>query len=380
MNTVKKTSWWLPIGIIAVLVVIIVGFSWLQNAKKSQEIITIGYIGPFTGGAAVFGQMMDGGLNLAMNELTQAEKDKIKIVKEDDMCQAQPGLTTATKLINIDKVKYVIGPMCNESSLASEKLFEYNKVISITIGLPSNDIANMGPYHFSFSPEIEYLMKTIASEMIKNGNKKVAVIHMAAPFENENYNQFVKHYKALGGEIVADESAVKGTTDFRTSILKMKSANLDSLMLIAHTGELNNILKQLKEQNISQLPKYGIHAAETPLLLTGAGDIAEGMIYPYPADRSTINSAKAYYQKYKEAYNFDADPYSSNVYDSFKILVGAIKECGYDNTACVQKKLASVKNYNGANGLLSVDGRGVGTYKEIMLKIVKNGKFEQLAQ
>lgn len=380
MNSTKKNNWFLPVGIVILLVVVIGGLYYWQDYKKSSGKIKIGFIGPFSGSSAVFGSMMQNGLDLAMKSIPQSEKDKIEIIKEDDACQGPAGLTAATKLINVDKVKYVIGPLCNESSLSSEKLFENNKVISLTIGLPSNDIANMGAYHFSFSPEIEYLMTTIAQEMINKGHMKVAVIHMDAPFENENYKQFVKHYTALGGQIVADESAIYGTTDFRTQILKMKNANPDSLMLAAHTANLTNILKQLKEQNISTLPKYGIHAAETPDILKNVADIAEGLIYPYPADRNEIASAKAYYAKYKQTYNFDADPYSSNVYDSFNILVDAINKCGYDNVSCVQQKFSNLKDYNGANGLLSVDSRGVGTYKSIMLKTIKDGKFEQYTQ
>ncbi|MDD4990336.1 MAG: penicillin-binding protein activator [Candidatus Pacebacteria bacterium] len=369
--------------IILVIVIVILaalGIWYGVFVLKPKEPIKIGFVGPFTGGSAAFGNMMQNGLDLAMSELSDEQKSRIEIIKEDDMCKGEPGLTSANKLINVDEVKYIIGPLCNESSLASEKVFEDNKVISLTIGLPSNDIANMGPYHFSFSPEIEYLMKTISDEMISNGFKKAAVIHVDAPFQNENYKQFVKHYKELGGEIVADESAVAGAMDFRTSILKMKSANPDSLMLIAHTGDLNNILKQLKEQGIDKLPKYGIHAAETPVLLQGAADIAEGLVYPYPADRNEVASAKSYYDRYKEKYNFDADPYSSNVYDSFKILLTAIDKCGYDNVSCVQEEFASLQNYNGANGILSVDDRGVGTYKSIMLKTVKSGKFEKVAR
>ncbi len=60
------------------------------------------------------------------------------------------------------------------------------------------------------------------------------------------------------------------------------------------------------------------------------------------------------------------------------ISIKAIKKCGYDNVDCVQKQFASIKDYSGANGLLSVDERGVGNYKEIMLKIVRNGKIVKL--
>ncbi len=268
--------------------------------------------------------------------------------------------------------------MFNEATLSTERLFEDNNVISLTLGLPSNDIANMGPYHFSFSPEIEYLMKTLAKKVLADNITKIAIIHMDAPFEYENYKHFVKYFEAGGGQIVADESIIRGSTDFRTPIQKVKYSNPQGLMIAAHTGELVSILKQLKELNLDKLPKYGIHAAEAPVIISQAADIAEGLIYPYPADKNQSNSAIEYARLYKERYNFDPDPYSSNVYDSLNILVNAIEQCGYENTACVQQKLATIKDYPGANGLLSVDERGVGMYKEIMLKTIKKGTFQKL--
>ncbi len=359
---------------VIVATVLIMGQS-IKGQSGSQ--IKIGIVGPFTGPAATFGDFMQRGLDFALSELTPEDRARIQIVKEDDRCKGADGASVVQKLVAVEKVNYVIGPLCNEATLATEALFEDNKVISISIGLPSNDIANMGPYHFSFSPEIEYMMKAITSEMSKQNLKRVAVIHMNGPFENENYKHFLTHYKAPGGEIVADESLAKGTTDFRSAILKIKQSNPDSLMVIAHTGELNNILKQLEEQKLNVLPKFGIHAAESPVLAQNI-KLAEGLIYGYPGDKTQNESARIYAEKYKAQYNADPDPSSTNVYDSFKILHAAIQECGNENKACVQKKLAGLKDYQGANGSLSVDERGVGTYKEIMLKTVRGGRFERL--
>ena len=360
--------------LVVLLLVAVFLFSGCIQQPENEK-IKIGFIGPFTGYSAQFGDMMQNGLDFALKELPEETRNKIEIIKEDDMCNSKEALTAARKLIDIDQVKYVIGPLCNEATLSTEGLFEDNNVISITIGLPSNEIANMGSHHFSFSPEIEYLMETIAEKIIENGIKEVAVIHMNAPFESENYKHFVKHFEEKGGVIVADEAIVRGSTDFRTPVQKVKEVNPEALMLVAHTGELINILKQLKELGLNELPKFGIHAAEAPSVIREAADVAEDLIYPYPADKTEIESAREYAGKYKKMYNFDPDPYSSNVYDSLNILVKSIDQCGYENTACVQQKLASVKDYAGANGLLSVDERGVGTYKEIMLKTVKNGEF-----
>lgn len=374
MTKSTKTILWV-VGIVVVIAIVI---AITRGTSTNSGPIKIGFIGPLTGNSATFGEMMQKGLTLALNDLPAEAKSNIEIVKEDDACNAVAGLNAANKLILTDKVKYIIGPLCNESTLSSEKVFNDNGVISLTIGLPSTQIANMGPYHFSFSPEIGYLMQTVAKRMIDTGLKRMAVIHIEAPFYNENYNTFVNSFTGLGGTIVADESAIEGTSDFRTQILKMKSSNPDGLMLIAHTASLNSILKQIQVSGLDKLPKFGIHAAETPVLLS-ASAAAEGLIYPYPADKTVITSAKAYSDKFKAAYNSDPDPYSANVYDSLNILLGAINSCGYNNVSCVQQKFASLKDYLGANGSLSVDERGVGTYKDIMLKVFKGGQFLKLA-
>lgn len=359
---------------IIILVIVALLAITLSKSNRNNTTIKIGFVGPFSGNSAFFGEFMQKGLDLAMKEYTPEQLANVQIIKEDDVCGGKTAVSAVQKLIDVDHVNYIIGPLCNEASLATEKLFDENKVVSVTIGLPSNVIANMGPYHFSFSPEIEYLMKTLAAEMLKKNLKKVAIIHTVSAFQDENYRHFVKYYVAGGGTIVADEAQNVGTTDFKSSVAKIKEAKPDSLMIIAVTGELNNMIKQINDQGLIKLPKFSIHAAETGLLLQ-IKDLAEGLIYPYPVDRNQIDSVRAFTEAYKKANNTDPNPYSANTYDSFKILLGAINKCGYANKDCVRTELASLKDYQGANGNLSVDERGVGVYKEIMLKTVKDGKF-----
>lgn len=369
--------------LVILALVVLAGLVWWGTNRKEiarePKVIRIGFLGPFSGGAATFGEMMQRGLDLAMEELPPDVKANIQIIKEDDTCKAAVGVTAAKKLVEVDQVNYVIGPLCNEVSVATEQLFEEGKVIALTIGLPSNKIANMGPYHFAFSPEIEYLMDALTTKIMEKNLKKVAVIRMQATFEEENYNHFTHYLKQKGGEIVADEAAQKGTTDFRTAILKIRQEKPDAIMLVAHTAELNSILKQLKEQGLGDIAKFGIHAAETPVLLKEASDLAEGFVYPYPAEKIESEAANAYAKKYKERFNFDPDPYSANVYDSFNILVKTVRKCGYPNKECVLREFANIKDYPGANGLLTVDERGIGTYKTIMLKTVKDSQFQKLA-
>ncbi len=365
--------------IASILVVVAVIFTGvvIRNQSQSSTVIKIGLVGPFSGKAAAFGEFMNRGLALTSTTMNAAEFSAMQIIKADDMCDGKTAVSAVQKLIEVDHVNYIIGPLCNAATLSTEKLFEDNKVISISIGLPSNQIANMGPYHFAFSPEIEFLMKRLAGYVNERGLKNIAIIHTVSPMEEENYSTFRKHFTAGGGTILSDQSIVKGQSDFRDTLAKVKAAKPDAIMISVYGPDLVVLLKQMADLKLSSLPRFGIHALQTPDL-KDVMNIAEGIIYPYPSDNNVIASAADYATLYQSKYGTSPDMSSINVYDSLNILNTAIKECGYSNKDCVREKLANLKDYEGANGNLTVDARGVGTYKEIMLKTIKDGKFVKL--
>lgn len=172
-------------------------------------------------------------------------------------------------------------------------------------------------------------------------------------------------------------SSATNSSSLCSSITKIKDSSPEAIILIAHSDHLANILKQLKELGLGRLPKYGIHAVEAPSTLQ-LGDVAEGLVYPYPAGKEPTASSIKYSKEYRKKYGFDSTFYSSNTYNSLNVLLAAIEACGYYDSACVQGRIAGLKEYDSANGILSLDSRGVGTYKDVQIKAVRNGGFQKL--
>ena len=280
------------VSILVVVAVIIIGIV-IRNQSQNSAAIKIGVVGPYSGKAASFGEFMDRGIALASTTMSADDFSKIQIIKADDMCDGKAAVSAVRKLIEVDHVSYIIGPLCNSATLSTDKLFEDNKVISISIGLPSNQIANMGPYHFAFSPELEILMTRMAGYVSGRGYKKVAVIHTVSSMEQETYSTFVKHFTADGGEIVSDQSVTKGQIDFRDVLVKIKSAKPEAIMISVYGPDLVSLLKQMNDFNLLALPKFGIHAIQSPDL-KDVMNLAEGIIYPYPSDNNVTASAENY--------------------------------------------------------------------------------------
>jgi len=368
--------------IIIFLAVIVVFVVQKQNNEhigivEKPEPIKIGFVGPFTGPASRFGQFMSNGLELALQELGSQEREHIQIIKEDDQASSKGGVNAVKKLIEVDQVNYVIGPLNNASTVATEQLFEDNQIISLTTGLPNEQIANMGDFHFSFLPEIGLLKKHLTRYIINEKNiNKLAVIYLNDEFGEELRSKFHKFYTEAGGQIVAEESFVKGSADVKTQLEKIKQTNPEAIFIAAYSNDLIAILKELEELGLGDLPKFGSHAVESPDIIQNVPDLAAGIIYPQPRSGGELfQSTRDYIKRHEIEFGYYPDPYSAAVYDSFNILYAAIKECGYENKDCVRRQLSSVKSYKGANGMLTVDKRGVASFDQVRLRTVRDGEF-----
>ena len=105
-----------------------------------------------------------------------------------------------------------------------------------------------------------------------------------------------------------------------------------------------------------------------------AGPLADGLLYPYPFDdESDISSQKSFQDKYIEEYGEKSEMLSANGFDSLMLLSSCFEKVG-NNVEKVKSCLYSIKNYQGASGVLSFDENG-DVSKPFILKTVKNGQF-----
>ncbi|MDO9578536.1 MAG: ABC transporter substrate-binding protein, partial [Candidatus Cloacimonadales bacterium] len=144
--------------VLSIAVIMIISSLGFVGCSKKDNVIKIGSILPLTGDAAVYGQWAKQGLELAVNELNNNtnQKKKIKIIYEDDQCGPQAGVNSYHKLVNVDKVKVIIGALCSSSTMAIEPLANKDKVLLFSPGSSSPLLSNSGPYFFRNWPSDIY--------------------------------------------------------------------------------------------------------------------------------------------------------------------------------------------------------------------------------
>ncbi|MEK7185690.1 MAG: ABC transporter substrate-binding protein, partial [Patescibacteria group bacterium] len=183
-NTVKL------IGGIIVLVLIVWGITAFTNPSGAPVSetgpIKIGFIGPLSGDAAVYGETEKNAVEIALEEINQSGelKRRLEVIYEDGKCSGKDAVTAAQKMINIDKVSIIFGGVCSSETLGLAPVVESNKVVLFSAFSSSPLISQSGDYVFRKSPSDSDFGKADAELIASQGIKRVAMIS-----ENSDYSQ-----------------------------------------------------------------------------------------------------------------------------------------------------------------------------------------------
>src|SRR5215207_6051816 len=94
----------------------------LSACKKNENVLTIGEFASLTGTTATFGQSMNDGIQLALEEVNQAGGllgKQVEVIVEDDQSKPEEAKTAVLKLIKQNQVKALLGEVASSRSLAA---------------------------------------------------------------------------------------------------------------------------------------------------------------------------------------------------------------------------------------------------------------------
>ncbi|MDP3042947.1 MAG: ABC transporter substrate-binding protein [bacterium] len=371
-----------------VVLILIIGFVWYSNKNQEQAAnnelttIKIGFVAPFSGEAASYGEFVVKSFKLAIEDYNSTHKNlNFEVIYEDGKCDGSQAVTAINKLINVDKIKYVIGGLCSSETLAMAPVAESNKIILFSPGSGSPDITNAGDYIFRNLASDDYTAKEIAKIAIKNNDKEIGLITENLDYPQTLKKAFKDYYTSQGGMIKLDETFSSGATDFRTIITKAKFQDVNQLYLVAQTYKTTAlILKQMKELNYSpMLYTNEVTVSEEALKYYDpiCKGLVEGAIFTQPKFDESNPKASDVLAKFKEKYGSTEGPippvYIATYYDSVYLLGEALEKVG-DNTDKIKDYFYTVKNWEGAVGKFSFDQNG-DAITNVEAKTVKNGEI-----
>ncbi len=297
--------------------------------------VKIGLLLPTTGVDSAQGIDTTKGLELYLGKIGySAGRREIQIVKENDEAKTDVALTRIKKLIEVDRVDFVVGPISSAVALAiRDYVHEQGTPLVVPAAFTRvlTSPKQASPNIFRLSETSDQANYPMGAWMMKHTTYRKVIV-MAADFAGGRHSveAFMAGFRAAGGEIVAEIYPPFGTPDFAPYLSQLDSLQADAVYAWFAGADAVHFVKQYKECGLSQwLPLTGHSALTVDTILPMIGDAALGIVTvgAYSAALETEDN-KQFVRDYDAAYMSWPSRYS---------------ECGWDAAALISTALDTLQ-------------------------------------
>ena len=356
------------------------------NSDKTETTGTykFGGLGPLTGEAAIYGNAVKNGAQIAVDEINAKGGTQIELMFQDDVADGETSINAYNKLLD-DGMQVLVGPTTTGAALAvSAKAYE-NRVFCLTPSASSTDVIDgkddMFQVCFTDPNQGSGSATYIAANM---PGKKIAVIYRTDDAYSQGIRDtFVSQAATEGLDIVYQGTFTKDTaTDFSVQLTAAQNAGADLVFMPIYYQPASVILTQAHQMGYAPT-FFGVDGMDGILAMPGFDTtLAEGLMLltPFSADAQdelTQNFVKTYEDKYGETPN----QFAADAYDAVYILYQALEEasCTPDMSAeDVCEALVAVMptiTYSGLTGKdMTWDSTGAVT-KMPTAVVIQNGEY-----
>ncbi|MFA6422573.1 MAG: ABC transporter substrate-binding protein [Candidatus Buchananbacteria bacterium] len=369
MQKSKKVT----IAIIVAIITIVIIATVVVSAQKKQatsniqkNVIKIGAILPMTGPSAIWGESIKQGMDLAQEDLSH-DKIDIQLFYEDSQGKADQGITAYNKLNEIDNVDVFISALTNVSMPLIPLANKNQKTLIMTaVGVKNATQESRYVYRFFADDKVHAL--THFKYKLNNFNyKSLGLLYVNSEY-GQSVSQLIKD-KAIesGIKIIAEESFMQNSTDYKTQLTKITANTPDAIIIIATSPvEIINSIKQAREMNI----KSDIFEASFLLSMestrTQLGNSANGaytLAFPFTLGKAGSDFNHKFLNKYNKEAIFPA----AYGYDMVKIISEAAKSAANGN---ITEAMQNISSYDSTNGTVTIDSNHNIIPKAFSVKIV----------
>lgn len=334
-------------------------------AALAEEPIRIGSVLSLTGPAAFLGDPELKTLNLYIERINAGGGvlgRKLELVHYDDASDASKANTFAKRLIEQDKVQFVIGGTTTGSTMAMVPLIERAGVPFISM---AGGVAIVEPVK-------KWVFKTphtdrMAAEKVFEDMKKKSISRVGLLSETSGFGQSGrKEARGVAGKygitLVADETYGPKDTDMTAQLTKIRATEGLQALFVIGLGQGPAIVTRNHQQLGIKVPLYHAHGVASDEFIKLAGAAAEGVRLPAAAlivakQLATNDPQKevvtAYDKAYRERYKEDVSTFGGHAYDALMLLTDAIKRAGGSDPAKVRDAIEQTRGYMGTGGLVN---------------------------
>jgi len=267
----------------AALVALGVAPAWAQQSVK------IGFVSTFSGPTAVIGNDMRNSFELALDHLGRKMGGKpVEVIYEDDQQKPEVGVQKSQKLVESDKVDFVVGYIWSNVLLASLKPVVDSQTFLISANAGPSQIAGeqCSPYFFSTSWQNDQTPQAMGTYMTQKGVKTAFLI---GPNYAAGKDMLTGVRTTFKGQIIGEElTKWPDQLDFSTELSKVRAAKPEAVFVFYPGAAGVQFLTQYAQSGLKgQIPLYTAFTVDA-ITLPLQKDLALGV----PGAQQWVNDLK----------------------------------------------------------------------------------------
>ncbi|HEY4924816.1 MAG TPA: ABC transporter substrate-binding protein [Roseiarcus sp.] len=347
-------------------------------AQASGEPVTIGVSGPLTGQNAQYGAQWKKGFDLALEEVNAkgVKGRPLQYVFEDSQADPRQSVAIAQKFVSDPKIIVEVGDFSSTASMAASSIYQRAGLVQFGFTNSHPNFTKGGDFMWSNSVSQADEQPRLAKYAADLGFKHVAVLYLNTDWGRSSQAIFTQSAKSLGVDVVASEGYQPDEKDFRSTLVRVRDAQPDAIVLISYYADGALITRQTRSVGLTQ-PIVASGSVYSPKFIELAGEAGNGVFTEsnfFPGDARP--EVQAFVTKFKAKYNEEPDDFNAVAYDTIILLAAVIDKYGLDRTA-IRDGLAEIKDVPSViYGEASFDPqtRRVAGARAVYL-VVKNGQF-----
>jgi len=353
----------------------------------AQEVVKIGYTGPLSGGAALYGKNVLSGIQMAVDEINASglavngKKVKLEVVALDDRYAPAEAAINARRLVQQHKTPAVFVPHSG-GIFALQAFNEQEKFLVMAYSSVPRITDAGNKLTIRIPPAYTGYIEPFIKAQMKRYGKNVALVPADHDYAKAWVKAFVPAWEGAGGTVVGNiPMSYTKATDFYTGVSRAIAEKPDVMFVGGPSEPTALVVKQARELGF----KGGFIVMDQAKMdemakITNGLSMLEGSIGVMPLVNDTRPAAQAYNARYRKLHDgHDATTEMSLNYTMTWALANAMKLAGTTTDAAAiraripdaVKALPKEVNPNEVEG---IDAKG-GSVADTVVGWVQNGKI-----
>ena len=305
-----------------------------DSAQSGDEVQTfkLGSIGPLTGDAAIYGQAVVNGAQLAVDEINASDsKIKFEFKGEDDEADGEKSTNAYNKLMDWG-MQVLVGPTTTGASMAVADVCNSERTFMITPSASAVDVTagKDNVFQVCFTDPNQGISSAdyIAENM---PDAKIAVLYRNDDAYSQGiHDTFVKEATEKGMSVVYEGTFTNDTaTDFSVQLAGAQTAGANLVFMPIYYQPASLILSQADAMGYTPT-FFGVDGMDGILTMDGFdASLAEGvmLLTPFNAD-ATDEATVNFVTKYQELYGETPNQFAADAYDCVYAYKMALEAAG----------------------------------------------------